>query len=190
MGFKWMTIAYSRSKYSLTGDILVVFLSSGKVLGRVLQFKEEGQHLIWVMIWLFNITTANGKVESQEISIKTGKFGLESDMTEWLMLSLCGLGVQDEAGQGLTEFCQGNTLVIANILFQQTKRRLYTWTSPDGQYRNQIDYVLCSLRWRTAIQSAKTRPRADYGSDHQLLIAKFKLKLKKGGKPLGHSGVT
>ena len=62
------------------------------------------------------------------------------------------------------------------------KRRLYTWTSPDGQYRNQIDYSLCSQRWRSSIQAAKTRPGADCGSDHELLIAKFRLKLKKVGK--------
>ena len=56
---------------------------------------------------------------------------------------------------------------------------MVTWTSPDGQHRNQIDYILCSQRWRSSIQSAKTRPGADYGSDHELLIAKFRLKLKK-----------
>ena len=55
-----------------------------------------------------------------------------------------GLGVQNEVGQRLIEFCQENALVIANTLFQQHKRRLYTWTSPDGQYRNQTDYALCS----------------------------------------------
>ena len=55
-----------------------------------------------------------------------------------------GLGVQNEAGQRLIEFCQENALVIANTLFQQHKRRLYTWTSPDGQHQNQIDYILCS----------------------------------------------
>ena len=55
-----------------------------------------------------------------------------------------GLGVQNEAGQRLIEFCQENMLVIANTLFQQHKRRLYTWTSPDGQHLNQIDYILCS----------------------------------------------
>ena len=54
------------------------------------------------------------------------------------------LGVQNEAGQRLIEFCQEKALVIANTLLQQHKRRLYTWTSPDGQHRNQIDYVLCS----------------------------------------------
>ena len=68
---------------------------------------------------LFIIGGWNVKVESQEIPGVTGKFGL---------------GIQNEAGQRLTEFCQKNTLVIANILFQQHKRRLYTWTSPDGHY--------------------------------------------------------
>ena len=116
---------------------------------------------------LFIIGDWNAKVGSQETSGVTGKFGL---------------GVQNEAGKGLTEFCQENTLVIANILFQQHKRRLYTWTSPDCQHRNQIVCVLCSQRWRSSIQSAKTRPGADCGSDHELLISKFRLKLKKVGK--------
>ena len=57
-----------------------------------------------------------------------------------------------------------------------------TWTSPDGQHQNQIDYILCSKRWRSSIQSAKTRLEAAYGSDHELLIAKFRLKLKKVGE--------
>ena len=109
----------------------------------------------------------NEKVGSQEIPGVTGKFGLVG---------------HNEASQRLTEFCQENTLAIADTLFQQHKRRFYTWTSPDGQYRNQIDYILCSQRWRNSIQSAKTRLGTDCGSDHELLIAKFKLKLKKIGK--------
>ena len=52
----------------------------------------------------------------------------------------------------------------------------------DGQYRNQIDYILCSQRWRSSIHSAKTRPGADCGSDHELFIVKFRLKLEKVGK--------
>ena len=58
-----------------------------------------------------------------------------------------GLGVQNDTGQRLTEFCQENALVIANTLSQQHKRQLYTWTSPDGQYQNQIHYILCSRKW-------------------------------------------
>ena len=113
---------------------------------------------------LFIIGDWNAKVGSQETPGVTGKFGL---------------GIQNEAGQRLIEFCQENALVIANTLFQQHKRRLYTRTSPDGQHRNQIDYILYSQRWRSSIQSAKTRPGADCGSDHELLITKFRLKLKK-----------
>ena len=108
----------------------------------------------------------NAEVGSQETPGVTGKFSF---------------GVQNEAGQRLIEFCQKNALVIANTVFQQHKRRLYTWTSPDGQHQNQIDYI-CSKRWRSSIQSAKTRPGADCGSDHEFLIAKFRLKLKKVGK--------
>ena len=101
---------------------------------------------------------------SQETPGVTGKFGL---------------GVRNEAGCRPIDFCRENALVIVNTLFQQHKTRLYTWTSPDGRHQNQINYILCSQRWRSSIQSAKTRPGADCGSHHELLIAKFRLKLKK-----------
>ena len=89
---------------------------------------------------LFIIGDWNAQVWSQDILGITGKFAL---------------GEQNEARQRLTEFCQENALVIANAPFQQHKRRLYTWTSPNGQYRNQIDYVLCSLRWRVVYSQQK-----------------------------------
>ena len=98
------------------------------------------------------------------------------------LTSKFGLGVQNEAGQKLIEFPQENALVRANTLFQQNKRRLYTWTSPDGQYWNQTDNILWGLRWRSPIWSVKTRSGTDCGSDHEHLIAKFRLKLKKVGK--------
>ena len=72
-----------------------------------------------------------------------------------------------------------NALVIANTLFQQHKRRLYTWTSPDGQHQNQTDYTFFAAKMESSKQSAKTRPGANCGSDHELLIGKFRLKLKK-----------
>ena len=97
----------------------------------------------------FIIGDWNAKLGSQETAGVTGKFGL---------------GLQNEAEQRLIEFCQENARVIANTLFQQHKRRLCTRTSPDGQHRNQIDYILCSQRWRSSIQSAKTRPGANCGS--------------------------
>ena len=99
---------------------------------------------------LFIIGDWNAKVGSQETPRVTGKFGL---------------GIRNEAGQRLIKFCQDNALVIANTLFQQHKRRLYTWTSPDGQYQNQLDYILCSQRWRSSIESAKT--------DQELTVAQI-----------------
>ena len=90
----------------------------------------QARVLEWVAI-AFSVIIGdwNAKVGSQKTPGVTGKFGL---------------GVQNEAGQRLIEFCQENALVIANTLFQQHKRRLHTWTSPDGQNQNQIDYILCS----------------------------------------------
>ena len=85
-------------------------------------FYEDLQDLLELTLQkdiLFIIEDWNTKVGSQELPGVKGKFGS---------------GVQNEAGQRLTKFCQENALVIANTLFQQHKRRLYTWTSPDGQY--------------------------------------------------------
>jgi len=87
-----------------------------------------------------------------------------------------GLSVQNEAGQRVTVLSREHA---GHGLSQQPKRRFYTWASPDGQYQNQIHYILCSQRWRSSIQSAKTKSGVDYGSDHELLSAKFRLKLKK-----------
>jgi len=91
---------------------------------------------------LFIIGDWNAKVESQETPGVTGKIGLR---------------IRNEAGQRLIEFCQENALDIANSLLQQHKRRFYTWTSPDGQPRNQIDYILCSQRRRSFFTVSKNK---------------------------------
>ena len=119
--------------------IQVYALTSNAEEAEVEQFYEDLQNVLELTPKkdvLYIIGDWNAKVGSQETLGVTGKFGL---------------GVQNEAGQRLIEFCQENTLIIANTLFQQHKRRLHTWTSPDGQHRNQIDYILCSQRWRSSI---------------------------------------
>ena len=134
------------------------------------QFYEDLQNLLELTSKkdvLFITRDWNAKVGSQETPGVTGKFGLE---------------VQNEIRQTLIEFCQENALVIASTLLQLHKRKLYTWTSPDSHHRNQIDYILCSQRWRSSIQSAKTRLGTDCDTNHELLIVKFRLKLKKVGK--------
>ena len=101
----------------------------------LLELKAKKDVLLIIGDW-------NAKAGSQETPGVTGTFGL---------------GVQNKAEQRLIEFYRENALVIANTLFQQHKRQLYTWTSPDGQHQNQTDYILCSQRWRSSTQSAKTR---------------------------------
>ena len=107
------------------------------------QFYEDLQDLLELTLKkdvLFITGDWNAKAGSQETPGVTGKFGL---------------GMRNQTGQRLIEFFQEDALVIANSLFQQQKRRLYTWASPDGQYQNQIDYIICSQRWRSSILSAK-----------------------------------
>ena len=163
---RMISVCFQGKPFNVT-VIQVYAPTSNTEEAEVERFYEELQDLLELTPKkdvLFIIGDWNAKVGSRETPGVTGKFGL---------------GVQNEAGQRLIEFCQENTLVRANTLFQQHKRRLYTWTSPDGQPRNQIDCILCSQRWRSSTQSAKTRPGADCGSDHELLMAKFRLKLKK-----------
>ena len=166
---RMITVHFQGKPFNIT-VIQVYALTSNSEEAEVKRFCEDLQDILELtgkIDVLFIIGDWDAKVGSQETPGVTGKFGL---------------GIRNEAGQKLIEFCQKNALVIANTLFQQHKRRLYTWTSSDGQHQNQIDYILCSQRWRSSIQSAKTRPGTDCGSDHELLIAKFRLKLKKVGK--------
>ena len=117
--------------------------------------------------FLFIIGDWNAKLGSQEAPGVTGKFGL---------------GVQNEAGQRLIQFCQGNTLVIANTLFQHTKE---DFTHGHHQMVNtEIRLIIFFAAKDGEALSAKTRRGADCGSDHEFLIAKFRHKLKKVGKTI------
>ena len=130
----------------------------------VKRFYEDLQDLLEVTPKkdvLFILGDWNTKVGSQETPEVTGKFGL---------------GMRNEAGQRLIRVLPRKCTGHGKHPLQQDKRRLYTWTSPDGQHQNQIDYILCSRRWRSSIQSAKARLGADCSSDHELLITKFRLK--------------
>ena len=125
---------------------------------------------------LFIIGDWNAKVGSQEIPEVTGEFGP---------------GVQKEAGQRLIEFCQVyDTVVIANTLFQQHKRRLYTWTSSDGQYRHQVDYSLFSRRWRSSIHQETQDFELTVAPIINSLFTNSDLNWREEGKPVDHSGMT
>ena len=163
---EWSLLISKANQFNIT-VIQAYAPTSNAEEGKIEWFYEDLQDLLELTHpknVLFIIEDWNANVGSQETPGVTGKFGL---------------GVQNEAGQRLIEFCQENTLLIANTLFQQHKRRLYTWTSPDGQHWNQTDYILCSQRWRSFIQSAKTRPGADCGSDHERLMPNSDLTWRK-----------
>ena len=106
----------------------------------------------WTVLW--RPTTPSRTNTKKKKKVPFLSWGLECKSRKsretWITRKF-GLGVQNEAGWRLTELYQEKALVMANTLFQQHKRRLYTWTSPDGQYRNQTDYILCSQRWRSSI---------------------------------------
>ncbi|XP_037867678.1 craniofacial development protein 2 [Bombyx mori] len=89
-----------------------------------------------------------------------------------------GLGIRNERGEKLIEFCIERNLSIMNTYFQHHPRRLYTWRSPGDRYRNQIDYIILDGRWRSSVSNVKTFPGAECRSDHNLLVANFSLRLK------------
>ena len=89
-----------------------------------------------------------------------------------------GLGTRNKRGERLIEFCQQNELIITNTYFKQHPRKLYTWKSPDGDTRNQIDYILTNKRFRNCVKQAKTYPGSDINSDHNPVIVKMKIQLK------------
>jgi len=158
------------SKANHSTVIQVYALTSNAEEAKVERFYEDLQDLLELTSEkdvLFIIGDWNAKVRSQEIPGVTGKFGL---------------GVQNEAGQMLIEFCQENVLVIHSKNSNNTRE-----DSTHGYHQmvnTEIRLIIfsCSQRWRSSIQSAKTRLGADCGIDHELLIAKFRLKLKKVGK--------
>ena len=132
--------------------IQVYALTSNAKEAEVEQFYEDLQDLLKLTIKkdvLFIIGDWSAKVGSQELPGVKDKFGL---------------GVQNKAGQSLTEFCQENALVIANTFFQQHKRRVYTCTSLDGQCRNQIIFF-AAKDWEALYSQQK--------QDKQLIVAQI-----------------
>ena len=124
---------------------------------------------------LFIIGVWNAKVGSQETPGITGKFGL---------------GVQNEAGQRLIELCQENMLVIANTIFQQHKSRLYTWTSPDGQYQIRLIIFFAAKDGEALCSQQKQDCELTAAQIMNSLLPNSDLNGRKKGKPLEHSNMT
>ena len=134
----------------------------------------------WSVLW--KTTAASRTSNTKDALFIRGLEGKSRESRDICSNSKLGLGLQNKPRRRLAVLCKQKTLITTNTLFQQPKRQFYTWPSPNGQCRNQNDYILCSQKWRSSIQSTKPRPGDDYGSYHELFIAKCKLKLKKAGK--------
>eukprot|EP00112_Aurelia_sp_Birch-Aquarium-sp1_P017361 Seg4013.3 transcript_id=Seg4013.3/GoldUCD/mRNA.D3Y31 product="Craniofacial development protein 2" protein_id=Seg4013.3/GoldUCD/D3Y31 len=166
------------------------------VNGRIISLRLQGHPVNYTIIQVYSPTTYAEVQEIEEFYDKLqqvidttakgdtlfiiGDFNAKVGEKEELgIVGKYGLGNRNNAGERLIELCAANDLFITNTFFPQPKRRRYTWISPNGRYRNQIDYILCIKRWRSAMQVAKTLPGADCGTDHQLLISKIRIRLKK-----------
>ena len=90
-----------------------------------------------------------------------------------------GLGRRNHRGQMLIVFCERNGLIATNTWFKKPKRRMYTWKAPGDWSRHQLDYILVKYRFRSSMKDVQTLPGADIDSDHNLLVAKFRTRLKK-----------
>ena len=156
---RMISVCFQSKPFNITAT-QVYTLASNAEEAEVKQFYEDLQDLLELTPpkdVLFIIGNWNAKVGSQETPGVRSKFGL---------------GVQNEAGKRLIEFCQENALVIANTLFQQHKRRLYTWTSPHGQYQNPIDYILCSQNGEVLYSQQKQEREVTVAQTMNFLLKK------------------
>ena len=132
--------------------------------------------------------------ESKDILIISGDFNAKvsrkKNSDEDGIIGNFGLGERNKRGDTMVDFAIENQLAIKNTMYQKHPRRLYTWTSPDTKTRNQIDYILIEKRWASTIQNVITKPNADCDTDHKLLVATLKLKLKckkNGARPIRYN---
>ena len=120
-----------------------------------------------------------------DMNAKVGKNNREREQA----MGREGLGTDiNNNGERLVDFCEENNLIIGGTLFKHKDIHKYTWTSPDGKTRNQIDHILINKKWRTSLLDVRTRRGADVASDHELLVAKIRLKLRNAKKGETRSG--
>ena len=123
---------------------------------------------------------AKEQCKSQDIIIMMGDFNARvGKQREGHIVGEHGLGIRNERGETFVRWCQANEQVITNTWFEQHPRKLWTWKSPDNVTKNQIDFITINNRFRNSVQQSKSYPGADCGSDHNPVICKLKVRLKK-----------
>jgi len=163
---------------------------------RMMMIKMQGELVNIVLIQLYMPTSEHSDEEVEEMYEQLEELMSEqkgSDhvviVGDWnaivgegrdeLVIGKFGLGVRNERGERMIEFCKRNKLVVTNTWFEQEKRRRYTWKKPGDSGRYQIDYIVVRQRYRNSVKSSWSYPGADADSDHNLVAMKIKLKLKK-----------
>ena len=127
-----------------------------------------------------DVKTAINKCKSRDITMVIGDWNAKVGNKESCSaVGPFGLDERNERGDRFIEWCDDHKMVISNTWFQNRKSRLYTWRSPGDRTRNQIDYICVNERWRNSILDCKTYPGADIGSDHNPVVAKVRVILKK-----------
>ena len=136
-----------------------------------------------IELFFDEIQTAIKNVKTDDILCVMGDLNAKEGKERTTEITgLDGLGTWNRRGKRLIEFCEQNELIIANTFFKQNPRKLYAWKSPDGDTRNQIDYMLVNKRFRNCVKQAKAYPGLDINSDHNPVIVKMKIQLKKLNK--------
>ena len=131
------------------------------------------------------IRTALEISPSQDTVFVGGDFNTKVG-TDYLNPDVCsrhGLGTLNERRERLLNFCRDHDPFITNTVFKYHERRRCTWQSPGGGYRNQIDFILVKNRWKTCVENSRANPGSDWGSDHNLVGAIVRLKIKKNEYP-------
>ena len=121
-----------------------------------------------------NTPSCDIKLIMRDANSKVGKSSITTEN-----YGIYGLGECNEGGESSIDFCKTNSLSILNTLFSHHSRRLYTWKSPDGKARSQIEFIMISQKCQSSVKNTKTLPGADCNSDHQLLVADIKIGLKR-----------
>src|SRR5580658_10458105 len=162
----------------------------------MMMIKMQGELVNIVLIQLYMPTSEHSDEEVEEMYEQLEELMSEqkgSDhvvvMGDWnaivgegrdeLVIGKFGLGVRNERGERMIEFCKRNKLVVTNTWFEQEKRRRYTWKKPGDSGRYQMDYIVVRQRYRNSVKSACSYPGADADSDHNLVVMRVIVKLKK-----------
>ena len=190
--------------FIVTGRLKRSVLGYNPVSDRIILIRIQGKPMNITVVQVYAPTTAADeeekeafyskleevveKVSSKDVLIVMGDFHAKvGEGSENEAVGRNGQEERNEAGDRLVQFCNHHQLFIANTFYELPKRRLYTWTSPDNNTRNQIDYILCKTRWKNAVTAANTLPGADCGTDHELLMSRLRFRLrvtKRGARPI------